>query len=98
MDTQFITNHLTMQNLLNCYIKETGRGEWKSDIQSELPIEQGGYESILVIPFNSQSVTLYVPVYYKSETGRHIVSSGKRRCSEENGFFNTHKLSAKGFE
>lgn len=74
MDTQFITNHLTMQNLLNCYIKETGRGEWKSDIQSELPIEQGGYESILVIPFNSQSVTLYVPVYYKSETGRHIFS------------------------
>lgn len=75
MDTQFITDHLTMQNLLNCYVKETGRGEWESEIQSEFPIEQENYESILVIPFDSQSVNLYVPVYCKSETGRHIFSS-----------------------
>lgn len=74
MDTQFVTNHLTMQNLLNCYIKETGKGEWKDDAQTELPFEQESYESILVVPFYSQSVTLYAPVYYKSETGRHIFS------------------------
>ncbi|MGP4038750.1 IucA/IucC family protein [Gracilibacillus sp. D59] len=73
MNIPFITNHLTMQNLLNCYIRETGNGEWKDVIQEELPFKEN-QESVLVIPFTSQSVTLYVPVRYKSETGRHLFS------------------------
>lgn len=73
MNIPFITNHLTMQNLLNCYIKETGKGEWKEAIHVELPLK-GKFECVLEIPFANQSVMLYIPVRYKSETGRHLFS------------------------
>ncbi len=84
MDTQSITDYLAMQNLLNCYIKETNRGEWISVRQSGLPVEGGEYESVLMIPFDSQSVTLYVPVRYKSDTGRHLFSSDMYQQVKEN--------------
>ncbi|WP_252503113.1 IucA/IucC family siderophore biosynthesis protein [Sporosarcina sp. Marseille-Q4943] len=74
MNIPFVANHLTMQNLLNCYFRETGKGEWKDAMQTELPFEQGDYKFVLLIPLTSQSVTLYVPVRYKSETGRHLFS------------------------
>ena len=60
-----------MQNLLNCYIKETGRGEWQ---KQTMPGFTDEHESILTVPFDSQSVTLYIPVCHRSETGRHIFS------------------------
>lgn len=71
MDTHFTAEHLTMQNLLNCYIKETGRGEWQ---KQTMPGFTDEHESILTVPFDSQSVTLYIPVCHRSETGRHIFS------------------------
>ncbi|WP_174615978.1 IucA/IucC family protein [Virgibacillus ihumii] len=71
MNIPFTTDHITMQNLLNCYIKETGKGEWKAATQIELPFEKK-YEYVLIIPFADFSVTLYIPVRYKSETGRHL--------------------------
>ncbi|WP_077324577.1 IucA/IucC family protein [Virgibacillus siamensis] len=74
MNIPHTTNHLTMQNLINCYIKETGKGVWKDARQEALPIDKK-HEYVLVIPLMSLSVTLYVPVRYKSMTGRHLFSS-----------------------
>jgi siderophore synthetase component len=63
-----------MQNLLICYIKETGKGEWKDAGKLAIPLEDENNNHVLVLPFISQPVTLYVPVRYKSETGRHLFS------------------------
>lgn len=82
MDTHFTADCLTMQNLLNCYIKETGRGEWQEQTMPGLPDE---HESVLTVPFDSQSIILYIPVRYRSETGRHVFSEDMyyRLCGGE---------------
>jgi siderophore synthetase component len=74
MNTPFITNHLTMQNLINCYVKETGEGEWKLADEVPVPLEEESIKEVLVISFSRQSVTLYIPVRYKSVTERHLFS------------------------
>ncbi|MGG3640949.1 IucA/IucC family protein [Bacillus gobiensis] len=74
MNIPFITNHLTMQNLLNCYVIETGEGEWKLPDEVPVSIEDESIRHVLVIMFNRQSVTLFVPVRYKSITGRHLLA------------------------
>jgi siderophore synthetase component len=75
MNIPFITNHITMQNLINCYVKEKGRGEWKSldDVPVQVKVQEAKY--VLVLQFDQQSVALYIPVRYKSPTGRHLFSS-----------------------
>ncbi|MEJ9210838.1 IucA/IucC family siderophore biosynthesis protein [Bacillus smithii] len=75
MNIPFITSHITMQNLINCYVKETGKGEWKhpDDIPVQVQISDVPY--VLVLSFGQQSVAVYVPVQYKSPTGRHLYSS-----------------------
>jgi siderophore synthetase component len=74
MNIPFITNHLTIQNLINCYVKETGEGEWKLPNEVPIQIEDKEIKYVLVIPFNQLSVTLYIPVRYKSVTERHLFS------------------------
>ncbi|WP_078412074.1 IucA/IucC family protein [Priestia abyssalis] len=74
MNIPFITNHLTMQNLINCYVKETGEGEWKLADEVSVPLEDESIKQVLVISFEQQSVTLYIPVRYKSVTERHLFS------------------------
>ncbi|ASK64058.1 siderophore biosynthesis protein [Virgibacillus phasianinus] len=72
MNIPFITNHLTIQNLINCYVRETGRGEWRS--AHEVPVALGDerIKQVLVISLEQQSITLYFPVQYKSVTDRHL--------------------------
>lgn len=72
MNIPLITNHLTLQNLLNCYMKETGKGILQDATKIAFPLEDEGSKYVFVIPFISQSVTLYVPVNYYSVTGRHL--------------------------
>ncbi|MFK2825221.1 IucA/IucC family protein [Bacillus sp. B190/17] len=65
MNTQLPANFITMQNLINCYIRETGQGIWQS--ANGLTSEE-----LLVIELQKQPVTLYFPVKYRSVTGRHL--------------------------
>ncbi|MFC3882128.1 IucA/IucC family protein [Bacillus songklensis] len=74
MNIPFIANHLTVQNLINCYVKETGEGEWKLADEVPVPLEDGSIKQVLVISFNRQPITLYIPVRHKSATGRHLFS------------------------
>ncbi|HWO97830.1 MAG TPA: IucA/IucC family siderophore biosynthesis protein [Bacillus sp. (in: firmicutes)] len=74
MNIPFITNHLTIQNLINCYVKETGKGEWKLAAEVPVPLEDESIKQVLVISFDEQSITLYIPVRYKSVTERHLFS------------------------
>lgn len=74
MNIPLITNHLTIQNLINCYVKETGEGIWKDAFEAPFPLENQNIKQILVISFRHQSVTLYIPVRYKSVTDRHLFS------------------------
>lgn len=75
MNMPRITNHLTMQNLINCYVRETGKGEWKhpSDLPFQIQVLDVPY--VLLLSFAHQLVTVYVPVQYKSPTGRHLYST-----------------------
>ncbi|MBO1512514.1 IucA/IucC family protein [Metabacillus bambusae] len=74
MNIPFISNHLTMQNLLNCYIKETRQGVLKDAKEIDFQLEDDSCNEVYDISLKSQSVTLYVPVRYKSITGRHLLS------------------------
>ncbi|WP_299089428.1 IucA/IucC family siderophore biosynthesis protein [uncultured Metabacillus sp.] len=74
MNIPFISNHLTMQNLINCYIKETDKGVLKEAADITFPLADPECKHVFVIPLKSQSVTLYVPVRYYSITGRHLFS------------------------
>ncbi|KKI94042.1 siderophore biosynthesis protein [Bacillus sp. SA1-12] len=74
MNIPFISNHLTMQNLLNCYIKETGKGVLKEAAEIPFLLDDPECKNVFVITLKSQAVTLYVPVRYYSITGRHLFS------------------------
>jgi siderophore synthetase component len=63
-----------MQNLLNCYIRETGEGVIIDASNLSVQLEDESVKYVYVIPFSSQSVTLYLPLRYKSVTGRHLFS------------------------
>ncbi|NRS16857.1 IucA/IucC family siderophore biosynthesis protein [Brevibacillus sp. HB1.4B] len=72
-----IAEHATMQSFLNCYLRETGRGEWidrKDEITKQLtkiiqPSTTGKY---LHCELPHQGISLYVGVKYHSVTGRHL--------------------------
>ncbi|QTL48488.1 IucA/IucC family protein [Priestia aryabhattai] len=68
MNAQLSANFITMQNMINCYIRETGKGVWES--VSEMKSEER-----LVLRLEKQPVTLYFPVKYRSATGRHLFFS-----------------------
>ncbi|KAA9030679.1 IucA/IucC family protein [Niallia endozanthoxylica] len=74
MNIPFIANHLTIQNLINCYVKETGEGEWKDINEVPIRLEDKRIKQMLVLPFERQSITLYIPVRYQSITERHLFS------------------------
>ncbi len=57
-----------MQNIINCYIRETGKGVWES-------VSEMKSEETLVLRLKKQPVTLYFPVKYRSATGRHLFFS-----------------------
>ena len=68
VNAQLSANFITMQNIINCYIRETGKGVWQS--VSEIKSEE-----TLVLRLEKQPVTLYFPVKYRSATGRHLFFS-----------------------
>ncbi|MBZ5751684.1 IucA/IucC family protein [Metabacillus rhizolycopersici] len=65
MNAQVSANFITMQNIINCYIRETGLGEWQS-------LKGSPADEMLVLKLKSQPVTLFFPVKYRSVTGRHL--------------------------
>lgn len=60
---------------MNCYVKETGLGEWKHPDDVPVQVRVHDVRHILVLQFDQQSVTVYIPVRYKSPTGRHLFIS-----------------------
>ncbi|MFS0554601.1 IucA/IucC family protein [Brevibacillus sp. 179-C9.3 HS] len=72
-----IAEHATMQSFLNCYLRETSRGEWinrQDEITKYLnkiiqPSSTGRY---LQCELPHQGISLYVGVKYYSPTGRHL--------------------------
>ncbi|PEK57684.1 IucA/IucC family protein [Bacillus wiedmannii] len=72
-----IAEHATIQSFLNCYLRETGSGEW---ITADKRIEDIFYNSFqrdtgstyLCCRLSAQNITLYGEVIYKSATDRHL--------------------------
>jgi siderophore synthetase component len=72
-----IAEHATIQSFLNCYLRETGSGEW---ITEDKRIEnifchsfrRDAIPTYLCCPLSAQNVTLYGEVIYKSSTDRHL--------------------------
>ncbi|HDR5105005.1 TPA: petrobactin biosynthesis protein AsbA, partial [Bacillus anthracis] len=72
-----IAEHATIQSFLNCYLRETGSGEW---ITEDKRIEDIFYHlfqrdtcsTYLCCRLSAQNITLYGEVIYKSPTDRHL--------------------------
>lgn len=67
---QTIAEHMTMQNLLNCYLRETGIGHllWPSSA----PETASGPPPLLRCPLAHQGLEVLAPLRYWSITGRHL--------------------------
>lgn len=66
---KIIAEKATLTNFLNCYIRETGRGEIL-EFSSWFPGSR-----LLVIKLNAQRMKLMIPLQYWSPTGRHVYES-----------------------
>lgn len=70
IDSDRLVREATAQNLLNCYLLETGDGvvaaASETPLSTSLPLE-----SVVRCHFDAQGVTVYVPLRYASATGRH---------------------------
>lgn len=71
---QIIAERATLTNVLNCYIRETGKGE-KLEFSSWFP-----GSSLLVIKLTAQRMKLMIPLKYWSPTGRHLYESTVYVC------------------
>ncbi|QWH17315.1 IucA/IucC family siderophore biosynthesis protein [Bacillus mycoides] len=72
-----IAEHATIQSFLNCYLRETGSGEWITEDKRIENIfchsfQRGAIPTYLCCPLSAQNVTLYGEVIYKSSTDRHL--------------------------
>ncbi|MDM5154526.1 IucA/IucC family protein [Bacillus sp. DX1.1] len=72
-----IAEHATMQSFLNCYLRETGSGEWITEeetirnlfVHTTITNVASTY---LCFRLSLQNITLYTEVKYMSPTGRHL--------------------------
>lgn len=71
VDATRVARDATVHSFLNCYCLETGAGEFRP--AAETPIDRRP-ESGLVLrcPLANQGIDLFVPVAYRSPTGRHL--------------------------
>ncbi|EOP70940.1 IucA/IucC family siderophore biosynthesis protein [Bacillus sp. S4] len=72
-----IAEHATIQSFLNCYLRETGSGEWITEDKRIEGIfchsfQRDTIPTYLCCPLSAQNVTLYGEVIYKSSTDRHL--------------------------
>ncbi|HDR3888243.1 TPA: IucA/IucC family siderophore biosynthesis protein [Bacillus cereus] len=72
-----IAEHATIQSFLNCYLRETGSGEWITEDKRIEDIfchsfQRDTIPTYLCCPLSAQNVTLYGEVIYKSSTDRHL--------------------------
>lgn len=72
-----IAEHATIQSFLNCYLRETGSGEWITEDERMESIfsntlNRNVVPTYLCCRLSAQNVTLYGEVIYKSATDRHL--------------------------
>jgi siderophore synthetase component len=72
-----IAEHATIQSFLNCYLRETGSGEWITEDKRIENIfchsfQRDATPTYFCCPLSAQNVTLYGEVIYKSSTDRHL--------------------------
>ncbi|MBO8164004.1 MAG: IucA/IucC family siderophore biosynthesis protein [Brevibacillus sp.] len=74
-DARQIASQAAMQSFLNCYLRETGSGEWEAD--------DTGIRVYCCLPV--QGITIQAQVSYKSPTGRHVFHFPVRYRTEAAG-------------
>ncbi|MWC29954.1 IucA/IucC family protein [Paenibacillus sp. MMS18-CY102] len=76
-----IANEAALQGLLNCYLRETGAGEWLKAGETPSGMAAGGRKAaetvagadgLVVCPLPEQGAALLIGVKYRSVTGRHL--------------------------
>lgn len=72
-----IAEHATIQSFLNCYLRETGSGEWITEDERmenifSNTLNRNTVPTYLCCRLSAQNVTLYGEVIYKSPTDRHL--------------------------
>lgn len=75
-DAKNIAEKASMQSFLNCYLRETGQGEWLDDRRmkerGQCRVLQEGVKHYLHLSLAKQGIHFYLGVQYKSPTGRHL--------------------------
>ncbi|WP_126663855.1 IucA/IucC family protein [Haloterrigena salifodinae] len=71
VDATRVAREATLHSFLNCYRHETGGGEFVP--ASDAPIDrEPASGQVLRIPLANQGIECFVPVDYRSPTGRHL--------------------------
>ncbi|ELY65183.1 IucA/IucC family protein [Natrinema versiforme] len=71
VDATRVAREATVHSFLNCYCHETGTGEFVAAV--DVPIDcQPASGLVLRCPLPNQGIELFVPVAYRSPTGRHL--------------------------
>ncbi|SEW25051.1 IucA/IucC family protein [Natrinema salifodinae] len=71
VDPTRVARSATVHSFLNCYRHETGAGEFVS--AADAPVDRSPDSGLVLrCPLPNQAVELFVPVSYRSETGRHL--------------------------
>ncbi|KGP72093.1 IucA/IucC family protein [Pontibacillus yanchengensis] len=72
MNAKQLAEHATFQSFLNCFLRETGRGDVKMASDSPSFCEEKDSEKWMHCYLDKQRIHLYVALDYWSETGRHL--------------------------
>nr|WP_040712693.1 IucA/IucC family protein [Paenibacillus curdlanolyticus] len=76
-----IANEAALQGLMNCYLRETGAGEWLKAGEAPSGLTSGGRKAaeaiqgpdgLVVCSLPEQGAVLLIGVNYRSATGRHL--------------------------
>ncbi|WP_222915279.1 IucA/IucC family protein [Natrinema sp. SYSU A 869] len=70
VDATRVARDATVHSFLNCYCHETGAGEFVA--AADVPIDRSSASGlVLQFPLANQGIDCFVPVEYRSPTGRH---------------------------
>jgi len=73
LTAEAIAEQATLQSLLNCYLRETGAGEWVKAVSAPSELRPGR-AALCLCELRRQGIQLLLGVEYRSRTGHHRYS------------------------
>ncbi|MBT2690954.1 siderophore biosynthesis protein [Bacillus sp. ISL-47] len=90
-----IAEHATFQAFINSYLREANCGYWMEReewIQEQQPSIPLSGDSVVEIELPGQTTVFAVEVIYRSRTGRHLIGSAVKYCSQRREWIQHDRL------